>query len=185
MLNTVRVLISIATNLDWLLYQLDVKNVLEWSFGRINLHIHQDSSPKILPIRYVDWRNLSMVWSNPPRAWFHRFTKVFQENGYMQCQLDHTMYVKHIDNDMIYVIIVYVDNIVITGNHEEKISQIKQLLSKEFEMKNLGHLKYFLGMEVVRSKHGICISERKYVLDLLKETCMLGCNSVDTLWTKI
>lgn len=54
------------------------------------------------------------------------------------------------------------------------------LFSKEFEMKDPGHLKYFLGMEVTRSFVRISISHRKYVVDLLKETCMLGSKPVDT-----
>lgn len=47
-------------------------------------------------------------------------------------------------------------------------------------MKDLGHLKYFIGMEVTRSSFGISISQRKYVTDLLQETGMLGCKHVDT-----
>jgi len=57
---------------------------------------------------------------------------------------------------------------------------LKKLLSREFKIKDLGHLKYFLGMEVARSSKGISVSQRKYVLDLLKETGMAGCKPVDT-----
>ena len=57
---------------------------------------------------------------------------------------------------------------------------MKKFLAKEFEVKDLGPLKYFLGMEVARSKKGIVISHWKYTLDLLKETCMLGCKLADT-----
>ncbi|RVX21434.1 Retrovirus-related Pol polyprotein from transposon RE1 [Vitis vinifera] len=51
--------------------------------------------------------------------------------------------------------------------------------NKEFEIKDLGDLKYFLGMEVAWSKKGICISQRKCILDLLEETGMLGCKPLD------
>lgn len=88
------------------------------------------------------------------------------------------MFVKHSNPDRISVIIVYLDDIVITGNHEEEITQFKRV-AKKFEMKDLGLLKYFLGIEVAKSNHGILISQRKYVLDLLKETGMLGCKPVD------
>ena len=53
---------------------------------------------------------------------------------------------------------MYVDDIVLTGNYEEEMNQLKQLLSREFEIKDLGHLKYFLGMEVARSSKGISVS---------------------------
>ena len=53
-------------------------------------------------------------------------------------------------------------------------------MGDEFEIKNLGNLKYFLGMEVARSREGISISQRKYTLDFLKETCMTGCKPDNT-----
>ncbi|TYK05138.1 putative mitochondrial protein [Cucumis melo var. makuwa] len=53
-------------------------------------------------------------------------------------------------------------------------------MGDEFEIKDLGNLKYFLGMEVARSKEGISVSQRKYTLDLLTETGMLGCRPADT-----
>ena len=62
------------------------------------------------------------------------------------------------------------NDIILTGNHEEEIKGLKDFLAKEFEVKDLGILKYFVGMEVARSKNGISISQRKYILDLLKVT---------------
>ena len=72
------------------------------------------------------------------------------------------------------------DDIILTGNHEGKIDLLKKLLTKEFEIKDLGNLKYFLGMEIARSKKGITVSQRKYVLDLLNEIGMLGCKPAET-----
>ncbi|EXB62181.1 hypothetical protein L484_017568 [Morus notabilis] len=115
-----------------------------------------------------------------PRAWFDKFTRVLKQDGYLQSQADHTLFFKHFTNGKITVLIVYVDDIVLTGNYEEEIRRLKLLLSKEFEIKDLGHLRYFLGMEVARSRTGISVSQRKYVLDLLKETGMIGCRLVDT-----
>ncbi|RVX04712.1 Retrovirus-related Pol polyprotein from transposon RE2 [Vitis vinifera] len=63
---------------------------------------------------------------------------------------------------------------------KRKLTYLKKLLTKEFEIKDLGNLKYFLGMEIARSKKGIAVSQRKYVLDLLNETGMLGCKPAET-----
>ena len=68
----------------------------------------------------------------------------------------------------------------ITGSDNEGIQLLKTHLSKHFHMKDLGLLRYFLGIEVARSKEGICLSQRKYVLDLLDETGMMGSRPVDT-----
>ena len=69
---------------------------------------------------------------------------------------------------------MYVDDIVITGSDSKCISSLKSFLQSQFHTKDLGMLRYFLGIEVMRSKYGIILSQRKYVLDLLSETGKLG-----------
>ncbi|KAA0051242.1 retrotransposon protein, putative, unclassified, expressed [Cucumis melo var. makuwa] len=113
-LNTVRVLLSVAVNKDWLLYQLDVKNAF------LNGDLVEE----------VYMRTLS------------GFEAQFSEQA--------------------------------------EINQLKQRMGNEFEIKDLRNLKYFLGMEVARSKEGIFVSQRKYTLDLLTETGMLGCRPTET-----
>ena len=78
------------------------------------------------------------------------------------------------------ILVVYVDSIIVIGSYLEEMKLLKEILTREFEIKDLGNLKYFLGMEVVRSKKGIVVSQCKYVMDLLKETRMLGCKPTNT-----
>ena len=68
----------------------------------------------------------------------------------------------------------------ITGNDAEEIRDLKKKFSCEFDMKDLGNLKYFLGIEVLRSQKGIFISQWKYILNLLAETVMLDCKPTET-----
>ena len=72
------------------------------------------------------------------------------------------------------MLVVYVDDIVIKGSDFKGISSLTSFLQSQFYTKNLGMLRYFLGIEVMRSKHEIFLSQRKYVLDLLFETGKLG-----------
>ena len=117
-----------------------------------------------------------------PRAWFDRFTKVLKQDRYSQTQTTtpYSSNTSHMGAMSITVLILYVDDIVLTGNHNGEMRRLKILLSKEFEIKDLGNLKYFLGMEVARSSNGISFSRHKYVLDLLRETSMSGCKPVET-----
>ncbi|GAB2281827.1 hypothetical protein Dimus_039497 [Dionaea muscipula] len=94
--------------------------------------------------------------------------------GYQQSNADHTLFVKRRGMAVI-ALIVYVDDMVVTGNDPQELDALHRHLSEEFEMKDLGQLKYFLGIEVARSPQGIVLSQRKYVLDLLAETRMLDC----------
>jgi hypothetical protein len=85
----------------------------------------------------------------------------------------------HSTQGKVTTLIVYVDDIVLTRNDDGEIQNLRHNLANEFEIKDLGSLKNFLDIEVARSKHGIFISQRKYILDLLKETEMLGCKAID------
>ena len=99
---------------------------------------------------------------------------------FKQSQGDHTLFIKHSSQGKLTALIVYVDDIVLTGDDDKAIQKLKKYLASEFEIKDLRSLKYFLDIEVARSSKGIFISQRKYVLDLLKETGMIGCKPIDT-----
>ncbi|RVW48779.1 Retrovirus-related Pol polyprotein from transposon RE1 [Vitis vinifera] len=75
---------------------------------------------------------------------------------------------------------VYVDDIVITGSDQNGIQKLKQHIFTHFKTKDLGKLKYFLGIEIAQSSFGVVLSQRKYALDILEETGMLDCKLVDT-----
>ncbi|KAL6313121.1 hypothetical protein AAG906_021652 [Vitis piasezkii] len=104
-----------------------------------------------------------------PRAWFGKFSEVIQEFGMNKSKVDHSVFYRQSANGII-LLVVYVDDIVITGNDCAGISSLNLFMHSKFHTKDLGELKYFLGVEVSRSKRGIFLSRRKYVLDLLAET---------------
>jgi len=71
------------------------------------------------------------------------------------------------------------DNILITGNNIESIKALKQFLHTRFRIKDLGDLKFFLGIEIARSKKGIYISQRKYAMEIIKDNRYLGAKPVE------
>lgn len=74
--------------------------------------------------------------------------------------------------DLFVFILIYIDDIIIIGNDAFTIHHIKGFLHQHFQIKDLGSLKYFLSIEVAHSKHGIYLSQCKYVLNPLHE---FGC----------
>jgi hypothetical protein len=102
-----------------------------------------------------------------------------KEFGYKQSNSDHTLFIKH-NEGRVTALIVYVDYMVMTGDDPREMKALQRYLATKFEMKDLGHLKYFLGIEVARSRQGISLSQQKYVIDLLTETGMLSCKPVET-----
>jgi Reverse transcriptase (RNA-dependent DNA polymerase) len=75
---------------------------------------------------------------------------------------------------------VYVDDIIVTGSNEDNIELIKRKLRNKFDIKDLDFLKYFLGIEITHSHENLFLSQRKYVLDLLKKIRKIGCKPSST-----
>nr|KYP75540.1 hypothetical protein KK1_008279 [Cajanus cajan] len=95
-------------------------------------------------------------------------------------EADHSVFFRRSLTHRFVYLVVYVDDIVITSDDQEGINALKQHLLKHFQTKDLGPLRYFLGIEVAQSKSGIAISQRKYVIDILEETGLTDCKSVNT-----
>ena len=83
------------------------------------------------------------------------------------------------ENDII-IIVLYVDDLIVTSSNSGLIYAIKKKLSAQFEMKDLGELKYFLGIEVVKCPHGLMLSQRKYMVDMLRQFGMQDSKPIQT-----
>lgn len=147
-MNTVRIILSLATHFDWELQQFDVKNAF----------LHRDLKEEVymeIPPVYDPTSGSNKVCrlnkaiyglKQSPRAWFGRLTHVMVSLGYKQSQGDHTLFIKHAQNVKLTLLLVYVDDMIITGNDEFRKKILRKELAAQFEMKDLGKLKYFLGM---------------------------------------
>ena len=114
-----------------------------------------------------------------PRAWTDRMSRFLQSIGFEISKAYHSLYVKKTSCGLI-VIVIYVDDLIITRSNKDEIADVKKVLGAEFDMKDLGELKYFLGIEVVRTPQGIWMLQRQYVLDMLKKYGMTACKPVAT-----
>ncbi|KAL9997937.1 putative RNA-directed DNA polymerase [Helianthus debilis subsp. tardiflorus] len=180
-INTIRVLFSIAANKQWPLHQFDVKNA--FLHGELEEEVYMEAPPgfteSFKPGEVCRLKKSLYGLKQSPRAWFGRFTLAMKKYGFKQSNSDHTLFLKQ-RGKLITCLIIYVDDMIVTGNDEEEMKRLKANLFSEFEMKDLGRLKYFLGIEVLRSNRGIFICQKKYILDLLAETGMIDCKPSDT-----
>ena len=174
-------LLYVAVTQRWPLYQLDIKNAFLHGDLQEEVYIEQPSGYVAQGESHKVCRLKKVIYGlkQSPRAWFDKFSQVASLYGLKRTSSDHLIFVRY-DKKGTIVLAVYVDHIVITGSDSEGIQLLKSHLSKHFHMKDLGLLRYFLGIEVAKSKEGICLSQRKYVLDLLDETGMMGSRPVDT-----
>ncbi|XP_019087510.1 PREDICTED: uncharacterized protein LOC109127357 [Camelina sativa] len=93
-----------------------------------------------------------------PRAWYHKLSSTLIDKGFRRSEADHTLFTYPSQRGII-VILIYVDDIIISGNDKVGIQDTKQYLKSVFDIKDLGELKYFLGIEVCRSKEGLFLSD--------------------------
>lgn len=103
-----------------------------------------------------------------PRQWFAKLSTALIFFGYEQSKADYSLFVKK-DSTSFTAVLVYVDDLLITGNSPAAITNLKSQLSSHFHMKDLGELSYFLGLEISKNSQGLFVSQKKYTLDLLQE----------------
>ena len=110
-----------------------------------------------------------------PRAWNTRIDAYFK-NGFIQCPFEPAVYVKVRQGNLL-IVALYVDDLIFMGNNEDMVKDFKKEMTQEFEMTDLGLMKYFLGIEVKQVKSGILISQEAYATNILKKFRMEHCNS--------
>ena len=99
--------------------------------------------------------------------------------GYIASSYDSALFLLRTDKCTI-LLLLYVDDIIITGDDLSGIQELKDFLSQQFEMKDLGHLSYFLGLEITHSTDGLYITQAKYASDLLSQAGLTDSKTVDT-----
>ncbi|XP_021719315.1 uncharacterized protein LOC110686988 [Chenopodium quinoa] len=169
-MTTVRALLAVATMNGWFTTQMDVTNAF----------LHGDLEEDVymsMPVGYsgISSRILVDSQGNNP-----------SKNSTLVCKLTKSLYglkkaprqwFKNLSTSLgnsVTIVLVYVDDLLITGNNKGEIARIKKMLASHFHMKDLGSLRYFLGLEIDHTDQGIFISQKKYTTDLLREEGLLN-----------
>eukprot|EP00253_Pinus_taeda_P004905 PITA_04905 len=109
-----------------------------------------------------------------PWAWYAKMDSFLLEIGFFRCHFDNTVYTKKVGKSLI-ILVLYVYDLIFIGSDPNLINHVKCNLKRKFEMTDLGHLHYFLGLQVLQSKEGISLSQSKYACDLLCHFHMEDC----------
>jgi hypothetical protein len=178
---TVRLILALAVTYNWPLRQLDVRNAFLHGILKEEVYMQQ-------PTGYVDSRHPHHVCKlqksiyglkQAPRVWFESFTTQLLNLGFHSASVDSSLFLYR-DGSIIAYLLLYVDDIVLTGNTPSFLTQLISSLSKVFELKDMGTLHYFLGLQIQRSSQGLTLTQTKYATDLLIKHNMLNCSPCKT-----
>ena len=177
---TVRTLLAVAATQGWELHQIDVHNAL--LHGDLKEEVYMKLPPGFTVSRdKVCKLNKSLYGlKQAPRCWFSKLVTALKNYGFTQSYSDYSLF-DYTQKDVRLHVLVYVDDLVIAGNDSKAITKFKEYLSDCFHMKDLGPLKYFLGIEVARGSEGIFLCQRKFALDILSEQGCCGRSRLDFL----
>lgn len=178
---TVRLVLHVATIQQWEIKQMDVKNAF----------LHGDLTETVYmtqPVGFVDPTKPDFVChlhkalyglKQAPRAWFDKISNFLLEFGFI-CRIhDPSLFVYYKNNDLI-LLLLYVDDMVLTGNNSKALDSLLEELNKQFRMKDLGQISYFLGIHAQFHTAGLFLSQQKYAEDLLSAASMRDCAPIST-----
>ena len=137
------------------------------------------SHPPGFPHRVFRLRRALYGLEHAPRAWFAKFSSTISQHGFSGSSFDTTLFLRQSGHG-ITILLLYVDDMIITGDDMQSIQDLKHFLGGQFEMKDLGPLNYFLGLEVSSSSDGYYLTQAKYTSNLISLANITNSKIVDT-----
>lgn len=178
---TIRLLLALAMNCGWVLKQLDVGNAFLPSILKEEVYMAQSQG-------YVDQSYLDHVCllhkasyglKQAPQAQFERFSTQLPHVDFVASGVD---FIYNHDDHIIFLLL-YVDDIIVTSNHPNFIASLVATLGQDFDLKDLGRLHYFLGLQIDYTPVELFVHQTKYTLDLLHKCSMFDCKPCKTPYT--
>lgn len=179
-LDTMRTILAIAAQNKSPVYQMDVKSAFLNGYLEEEVYVEQPPGYEIVGQEDKVYKLKKALYGlkQAPRAWYSRIDSYFLQNGFNRCNSEPTLYTKMNEQCEFIIVCLYVDDLIFTG--DLAIDLFKGPMKKEFEMTDLGFMKYFLGIEVNQNDNGIFISQSKYANDILRRFNMANCKSAPT-----
>lgn len=178
---TRRAVLDVALNRGWEVKQLDVKNAFLHGTISEDIYMHQ-------PPGFVDKKHPHYVCKlekalyglkQAPRAWNARFSQYLLKLGFVTTRSDASLFAYAHNGELAYLLL-YVDDIILTGSSKGLLDRITSDLKTEFPMSDMGSLKFFLGIKVDYNKSGIFLSQQQYATDIIQRAGMVDCKPIST-----
>jgi hypothetical protein len=173
--STIRIILSLAVHFEWSIRQLDVSNA--FLHGSLVEEVYMEQPQGFCAKGKSDLvcRLHKAIYGlkQAPRAWFTRLSTFLLDIGFTASLVDTSLFIYLSGNVKLYMLI-YVDDIILTGTHASVISSLITRMQQEFPLKDLGPLNFFLGIQVTRTHSGLHLCQAKYITDLLARTHMDG-----------
>ncbi|KAK0573554.1 hypothetical protein LWI29_009785 [Acer saccharum] len=178
---TIRVLLCLAVTKGWPLRQLDVNNA--FLQGHLTEDVFMAQPPGFVdpafPSHVCRLQRAIYGLKQAPRAWYNELRQFLIQKGFVNSRSDTSLFIFNANGCVIFLL-VYVDDIIVTGSDGNLVNEFITSLARRFSIKDLGALSYFLGVEVLPCASGLFLSQKKYVTELLTRTKMLDSKPVTT-----
>jgi len=178
-MTSVRIFLSVAVAKGWELHQLDVNNA--FLHGDLDEEVYMRLPPgfqSIDPTKVCRLKKSLYGLRQAPRQWFAKLSSKLSEYGFVRTYADYSLFVYR-QQEVFMGLLIYVDDIVLASNNAAASQRFKAYLHACFSIKDLGPLKYFLGIEIARGPKGMFLCQRKYALDIIEECGLLGAKPAD------
>ncbi|GAU30980.1 hypothetical protein TSUD_104940 [Trifolium subterraneum] len=177
-METIRLVTAMAHYNGWSMHQMDVK--CAFLNGPLDEEVYVTQPPGFISkedeFKVYKLHKALYGLNQAPRAWNKRIDKFLSDIGFNKCVTEHGVYVKNCVKKGTIILCLYVDDLLITGSDEAHIREFKVDMMREFEMTDLGHISYFLGIEFQRTSEGLILHQKKYASEILKRFEMDQCN---------
>lgn len=178
---TIRAVLDVIVSLSWPIRQIDVNNAFLQGTLTEDVYVSQPQG-FVDPDRPTYVCHLNKVlygFKQAQRAWYMELKQYLVSLGFINSLSDTSLFVLNNIKLLDYVL-VYVDDITVTGNNPSLVERILQQLGTRFSVKDMGEISYFLGIEATRTEAGLHLNQRKYILDLLTKMNMQDAKPVTT-----
>lgn len=178
---TIRIVLGLAVNYDWPIRQVDVNTA--FLQGHLDEEVFMCQPPGFQdadrPSHVCRLKKAIYGLKQAPRAWYSELKKYLLSAGFQNSPADTSLFIYRHNGKFVYLL-VYVDDILVTGTDAVLVQRVIDALAAKFSIKDMGNLSYFLGIETIRTSQGLHLMQRKYVTDLLQRTNMLNSKPVST-----